>query len=281
MADVTKQMGIIYYLCEFDGGQRFYNAKEAKNLWPNLIIDYLEPLIEIQWDSKWNKWIKNVICEKNIKYFVNMDIFRNKTNIFNFIVYLIISLNISTETQKLHAWSQQYFYICQKSSSFFRLLNKANSDNLASLFWLLIKDDAIVVIFAHVEARIQSTQFFYLWQPGCKCVPPTEHSVFDRSNTGENLFWNSIQFIAPNEMMFWKTKWAHKIIHFHFYVYWSWSKGECFWYDFIELLSEINPFTRNFIINITLKIVWRTEIFALNWRRHYSIEIIKQHSKRS
>lgn len=46
-SDITKLMGTIYYLGEFDNGNvRFFKSNEVKNVWPGLIIEYLEPLIE-------------------------------------------------------------------------------------------------------------------------------------------------------------------------------------------------------------------------------------------
>lgn len=44
--DVTKHFGTVFYLVNFDNGVRFFKSKEVRNRWPNLIIGYLEPLIQ-------------------------------------------------------------------------------------------------------------------------------------------------------------------------------------------------------------------------------------------
>lgn len=49
LTDITKQMGKIFYLGEYgDGGVRFFASNETKKIWPNLVIQYLEPKFDDQ-----------------------------------------------------------------------------------------------------------------------------------------------------------------------------------------------------------------------------------------
>lgn len=45
-------MGKKFYLTEFEnGGVRFFGSSEAKKRWPNMIIEYLEPMLQVWIDS--------------------------------------------------------------------------------------------------------------------------------------------------------------------------------------------------------------------------------------
>lgn len=45
--DVTEMFGKVYYLAKFDKGVRFFQSKSAMEQWPDLIIAFLEPLMEV------------------------------------------------------------------------------------------------------------------------------------------------------------------------------------------------------------------------------------------
>lgn len=45
--DISEMQGKIHYLCEFETGVRFIESKVAKQEWPEMIIGYLEPMMEI------------------------------------------------------------------------------------------------------------------------------------------------------------------------------------------------------------------------------------------